>query len=271
VLLWVGISTRENEFARYTLPIVPFVVLAAADLLDRAVGLTSQRVRSSVVVNVGLALVAGLVMLPSLANDLRFDVYASSPDTRTAAAQWVEKHIPAGASVVEEGGQGFEALSNLGPPLRADPAASGVTWAPTKLKPHDEYWSVPLLTWLAAYTPTYKMTFAPTLTRYPEKTTTEAWGSPDAFVIISWRSDPEKGTPPSPLWADLRRKYTQVARFDCSPCFPNDPYAFAIDYDSLAQVSLRSGTNVGGPRIWVYARKGSGISGQLLSQRIPDP
>lgn len=262
ILIWIGISSRENEFARYTLPIVPFVALAAGDLLDSAALALSGRLGSrwsrpgaAAFTGVSLAGVAGLILLPSLLHDLRFAVYASSPDTRTIAAAWVESHIPAGATIVEEGGQGFEAMSTLGAPLRADPAAAGVTWGPTTLKPNDAFWRVPLLQWLSTYSPTYRMTFAPTLTRYPEKSSTAQWGSPDAFVLLSWRSDPEKGTPPSPIWDDLRRHYVLAARFDCSPCTPNDPYAWAIDYPSLERVSLRSGRNIAGPRIWVYTRK----------------
>lgn len=259
VLLWLGVISRENQFARYTLPIVPFLALAAGDLLDRAASALSGRLRErgvlAGIVTPGLVILAPLLMVPSLLNDIRFDAYASSLDTRTTAAAWVEHNIPAGATIVAEAGQGFEAMSNLGPPLRAAPSAVGKTWAPTKLKPHDEYWSEPLLKWLDAYTPTYNLTFAFTLTRDKEKTTTEQWGSPDAFVIISWRSDPEKGTPPSPLWDDLHRKYAMAARFDCSPCLGSDPYAFTVDYSTLVQVSVLRGGNISGPRIWVYTRR----------------
>jgi hypothetical protein len=122
---------------------------------------------------------------------------------------------------------------------------------------------VPLLAWLETYTPTYKLTFAPTLTRYKERMTTADWGYPDAFVMLSWRSDPERGIPPWPIWEDLRKNYSLAARFDCSPCFPSDPYAWAIDYASLAQVRLFSGGNVAGPRIWVYTRKPS-AGGQTM-------
>ncbi|MFL5732572.1 MAG: ArnT family glycosyltransferase, partial [Chloroflexia bacterium] len=265
ILVWIGISSRENQFARYTLPIVPFVALAAGDLLDSVASAVEARIKcrgrlgAGALAGVSLAAVAALVMLPSLLYDLRFAVYTSSPDTRTIAAKWIESNVPAGATVVEEGGQGFEATSTLGVPLRAHPAAVGVTWAPTKLKPDDEHWRVPLLQWLDTYTPTYRITFAPTLTRNPTitstVTSTAQWGNPAYFVILSWRSDPEKGTPPSPLWDDLRRNYNLSARFDCAPCFPNDPYAWAVDYRSLGFVSLRSGRNVAGPRIWVYERK----------------
>jgi hypothetical protein len=84
---------------------------------------------------------------------------------------------------------------------------------------------------------------------------TDQWGNPDAFVLISWRSDPERGTPPSPIWADLRAKYDLAARFDCSPCFEDDPYAWEIDFNMLARVNPLSRGTVGGPRVWVYTRK----------------
>ena len=123
------------------------------------------------------------------------------------------------------------------------------------LNPQDDFWGPPLLDWLRTYTPTYRLTYAPTITQRGEITSTEHWGDPQAFIMISWRSDPEKGTPPSPFWDDLNRNYVQTAKFECSPCFPDDPYAWAIDYPTLAQVSLRSGRTVAGPTVWIYARK----------------
>ena len=259
LLLWLGIVSRSNGFARYALPIVPFLCLAAADALDLLAARFASRFKSArftaAVMPAALALAGLLLALPSLLNDVRFDAYTSAPDTRTQAAQWVEAHIPAGATVVEEGGQGFEAMSTLGPPLRASTVAVGQTWSPTSLKPPSDFWTQPLLRWLDTYTPTYRLTFAPTLTRRAEITSTAQWGDPDAFVMIGWRSDPEHDRPPSPFWDDLHRKYTLAARFDCSPCMPDDPYAWAVDYETLSEVNLFSRTTAGGPTVWVYRRK----------------
>lgn len=262
LLLWLGVVSRSHQFARYAMPVVPFVALAAGDLLDRAAAWVEARLRGrerrGAWVAVGLLVAALAIGLPSLANDVRFALYASSSDTRTIAAEWIERNLPAGASIVGEGGQGFEATSTLGVPVRADPAAVGVSWLPTKLKPDDEFWRVPLLAWLETYTPTYRVTFAPTLTRNVgrvEVSSTEEWGNPDAFVALSWRSDPEQGTPPSPLWDDLSAEYRLAARFDCAPCLQYDPYAWAIDYQALAQADPLRGGTVAGPRVWVYTRR----------------
>ena len=54
---------------------------------------------------------------------------------------------------------------------------------------------------------------------------------------------------------DLKKNYNLAARFDCSPCFPDDPYAWAIDYPSLSSVDPLSHALVGGPTVWVYERK----------------
>ena len=256
VLLYVGLLTRTNGFARYAIPLVPFLALAAGDLLDSGARLVSSRWRlPGKAVAGALALMLALVAVPSLLNDVRFDVYAGGPDTRQAATAWIEANIPAGASIVEDGGQGFEAASILGPPLRPASSAVGVTWSPTSLKPPEAFWREPLLSWLDTYTPTYSLQFAPSITRRAEITSTAQWGNPDAFVIISWRNDPEHSLPPSPLWDNLHLGYALAARFDCSPCFPDDPYAFSIDYPTLASISPLSGGVVAGPRIWVYRRR----------------
>jgi hypothetical protein len=111
------------------------------------------------------------------------------------------------------------------------------------------------LEWLRTYSPTYNLTFAPSVTRRQEITSTAQWGSPDAFVLISWRNDPELGVPPSPLWDDLHEKYSLAARFDCSPCFPDDPYAFAVDRSALGDVDMLGRDVAAGPRVWVYTRR----------------
>lgn len=264
VLLWVGIVSRSNGFARYALPIVPFVCLAAGDVLDAAATRLFVHIPAlkglhrRLVLGVALAVVSLLVALPSLIRDVDFGTYAASPDTRSAAANWIEANIPAGSSIVEEGGQGFEATSTIGPPLRPSASANGQTWVPASLKPPVEFWSKPLLSWLETYTPTYRLMFAPTLTRRGEITSTAQWGEPNAFVMISWRSDPEKELPASPFWDDLKSKYKLAARFDCSPCLPNDPYAWAVDYDKLAEVQPLSGSNRAGPRVWIYTKQTAG-------------
>jgi hypothetical protein len=73
--------------------------------------------------------------------------------------------------------------------------------------------------------------------------------------MLSWRSDPEKKTPSSPFWDDLKRSYELAAKFECSPCFPEDPYAWAVDYPTLARVDLFSRHTVAGPVVWIYARR----------------
>lgn len=258
LLMMLGILTRPNHFARYALPLVPFVALAAADLLNHAAlfvqGIRSRfsrllMVRTS---SITLWLVVGLICTPSILNDIRFAAYASSPDTRTQAARWIETHLPAGSSIVGDGSQGFEGTSSLGVPVRADPLVEGKTWS--VLGPHI-FWREPLLQWLQTYTPTYKLTFATTILKRGEVTSTHYWNDPDVFVMLSWRGDPEKSIPASPFWEELRRDYGLAARFDCNPCFPQDPYAWAVDYQTLTQVNPMASDTVAGPVVWVYRRR----------------
>jgi hypothetical protein len=256
VLLMLVIASRPVHFPRYALSLVPFIALAGGDLLDRCVRVVSERLPGrGAVVAAGTALAVALICVPSLLNDLRYSVYLNAPDTREQALQWIETNLPAGTTITGEGGQSFEAMSNLGVPVRPDPAAVKQTWIVPMLNPKDDFWEAPLLSWLETYTPTYKLTFAPTITMRGEVTTTQKWGNPEAFIMISWRSDPEAGTPPTPFWEELRRDYQMAARFDCVPCFPEDPYAWALDYRELAKVDPLWGQTVAGPRVWVYTRR----------------
>ncbi len=140
VLFFVAINLRPNNFARYAVPTVPFLCLAAAVALRAAVGTvlspTLMRVRAYALAHPtpavraltasprlrllgpGLLVVgAVLAVVPSWANVVRYDRYALAPDARNEAQAWVEAHVPAGARVLIEGGESFERTSNLGPQL----------------------------------------------------------------------------------------------------------------------------------------------------------
>jgi hypothetical protein len=90
-------STR-NYFSRYALPLIPFVVLFAAEMI--ATGVTWALVRGQRRLGgaLGVALVVGALAEP-LANTIRHDVLLTREDTRTLAKQWIETNLPAGSRV----------------------------------------------------------------------------------------------------------------------------------------------------------------------------
>ncbi len=79
---------------------------------------------------------------------------------------------------------------------------------------------------------------------------------PDYIVLISWRSDDLRPGSPAPLWQSLTANYTLAQTFGCRPCFPEDYYAWRIDYPTLESIPLVGGAPLaGGPEVRVFQRK----------------
>jgi len=102
-------GSTSNYFARYSLPLVPFIALFAAEtVIVVAIWAATRRWRRlgwAVVV----ILLIGAVVQP-LVRSIRHDVLLTRQDTRTLAKEWIENHIPAGAKVAVE-------WPTFGPPL----------------------------------------------------------------------------------------------------------------------------------------------------------
>lgn len=101
-------STR-NYFARYSLPLVPFIALFAAETIIGAVTWTSvSRQR-----NLGWALTIILTIvsiIQPLIKSIQHDILLTRQDTRTLATQWIETHVPAKAKIAVD-------WPTLSPPL----------------------------------------------------------------------------------------------------------------------------------------------------------
>lgn len=103
VAYWGLIGSGYTVFARYILPVVPFLCLTAAFAVvhaGRSIGEFSRRSDWVVVTTWGLAL---LVVAPSAWSVVQFDRLLARTDSRLLAAQWVELHFPRGASISEVG------------------------------------------------------------------------------------------------------------------------------------------------------------------------
>jgi 4-amino-4-deoxy-L-arabinose transferase-like glycosyltransferase len=89
-------STR-HYFARYALPLVPFLALFAAEAAMGIVALLkvrNPRLQWSIA-----ALLLVLAAVPPLAQSIRHDLLLSRLDTRTLAKQWIEANIPEGSKI----------------------------------------------------------------------------------------------------------------------------------------------------------------------------
>lgn len=111
-----GTSSSHLYYSRYVLPILPALCLLAAFAIDELIEALKAPRSVSALATAGIGLVA--MAGPTLAC-IRWDQKLSRPDTRTAAAEWVESNVPNGASILLEGFP--EEAAQLSIPLRSRP------------------------------------------------------------------------------------------------------------------------------------------------------
>jgi len=103
VAYYAAIGSGYTVFARYILPVVPFLCLTAAFAVvtaGRSVVSWSSRPTLAPMTTWGLAL---LVVAPSAWSVVQFDRLLARTDSRVLAARWVELRFPNGASIAEVG------------------------------------------------------------------------------------------------------------------------------------------------------------------------
>ncbi len=98
--LIAGSSSSHLYYGRYVLPVLPGLCLLAALGLDELV----RRVRAPAAVSSAIAAVLALFLVfqPALAS-IHWDRRLARLDTRTSAAEWIEKNVPNGDRVLLEG------------------------------------------------------------------------------------------------------------------------------------------------------------------------
>jgi hypothetical protein len=95
-----------NLFFRYMIPIVPFLVVAAAWLVTTAI----RRLTPS---GPAIAAAAALLVLPSTISVIQFDRIASATDNRVLVADWFSRHVKPGESVLQSGSiYGYAQIDN---------------------------------------------------------------------------------------------------------------------------------------------------------------
>ena len=91
-------GSGKTVFMRYMLPMVPFLCLAAGTLIGRVTKAWRGR---------WVALLAGLLSVPSVHAVLQHDRLLSRTDTRLLAAQWIEDHLAGGTRIALYGSSDF--------------------------------------------------------------------------------------------------------------------------------------------------------------------
>jgi hypothetical protein len=96
-IVWlVLVSIPQVHFARNLLPMVPFLVIAAARAAVHAAGWLAARNRP------GPALTGTLLVVPALVLSVVAAVRLLQPDTRSVAYAWAAANLPGGSVVVRE-------------------------------------------------------------------------------------------------------------------------------------------------------------------------
>jgi hypothetical protein len=99
LLYFVLMGRTGHFFARYAMPLVPFLALAAAAFLCFVLsGLRLPR-KYTTLLAVGATLI---VVAHPLYSSLQHDVLLTREDSRTIAKEWIEEHIPEGSLIAVE-------------------------------------------------------------------------------------------------------------------------------------------------------------------------
>lgn len=103
IIYYIIIGKGFTVFIRYTLPVIPFLCITAGYFLifimDQGCNLKISLVRKSSFI---LALL--ILLGPSIYNIIGFDSLLTQKDSRLLAKDWIQKNIPAKASIFQTGG-----------------------------------------------------------------------------------------------------------------------------------------------------------------------
>jgi hypothetical protein len=108
IVYFLFMGSTKHYFARYALPLLPFISLFAADFLNRITAIIENREWKW-----GYFIAPLLVILSityPLVSSVRHNILLTRTDTRTIAKDWVEANLPEGAKIAVE-------WDGYGPPL----------------------------------------------------------------------------------------------------------------------------------------------------------
>jgi hypothetical protein len=96
LVYFAAMGSTNHYFARYALPLIPFLVVAVAEAIDFA---DMHWKRKVIYPSALFGLFVGVILIQPLASSLRHNQLLTREDTRTEAKQWIETHIPAGTKI----------------------------------------------------------------------------------------------------------------------------------------------------------------------------
>ena len=103
VTYYLLIGAGQTVFARYILPVVPFLCLSGAAMLDWIAERTTAWVGRPALKMWAAAVLLAVVLGPSFLRTVRIDSVLASPDSRVLASEWIQAAFPGGALVGQHG------------------------------------------------------------------------------------------------------------------------------------------------------------------------
>lgn len=95
LVYYLLIVQKSQHFARYALPIIPFLAIGAGYLLlDIVYPKAASRVVKAITIILSI-----LLLIPTFVKSVKADMLFSATDTRINAATWIEKNLPAGVKI----------------------------------------------------------------------------------------------------------------------------------------------------------------------------
>lgn len=251
-LVFVGILGGGGNFARWAVPMLPFLALSAAIFLEKVLGEKKAI----------LVILASILVVSNFLRIVKFNYMLTASDTRTVAKLWIEENIPSGTKIAVDGTAREEMPSYLGPPLLLDEEGLVKKLADAQRK-GEEGKSLQARLKVLNERVSYDLIGAPRLdfvfdektgifrkiedvSYYQEKEVdylvTSAWVNRDGY-------GPEKN-----FLESFHQNYALVKEFAPRVIFENDPF-WRVDYQALDKISIFEKGAVFGPTIKIYREK----------------
>jgi hypothetical protein len=100
LIYFIVMGSTQHYFARYALPLIPFIMVGAAEIVIVVHDWLVAKNRS-LAWGITALLVAAALVTPLL-NCIQHDILLTQTDTRTIAKDWIEANIPAGAKIAAD-------------------------------------------------------------------------------------------------------------------------------------------------------------------------
>jgi hypothetical protein len=103
VLYYLLMGNTGHAFARYALPLIPFLALSTGGVIWQIAHWLNEKNRLPIWSVVGIGgLLWGLCLAPSIVSSIRHNYLLTQVDTRTQAKLWIESNLPEGSQIAQE-------------------------------------------------------------------------------------------------------------------------------------------------------------------------